>query len=134
MEEQLIKKETGQLIKRKGFNWNCRYWNDGEQSNQYAGHRMDSVLSNTYIDSNSFYKRIPFSCTIPTQAMLQKWLREEHNIHIEILLEEDAPYNKFYYRIMKIGKYFTLSHDDIYCKTYEEALEAGLLEALNLIK
>lgn len=68
------------------------------------------------------------------QSVLQKWLRDKHNIHIDIFLMEDSPYNEFYYRVMEIGKYFALSHDDLLFKIYESALEVGLQKGLKLIK
>jgi len=134
MKEQLITFKTAKLAKEKGFDWECAMWNDGEQANQYAGYRMDSSMSNRHIDSHPFYKRIPFSCTIPTQSLLQKWLREKHNIHIDISISSATPYKIFYYRILHIGEYFTLSHNEPEFNKYEEALEKGLYEALELIK
>ncbi len=67
-------------------------------------------------------------------AHLKEWLRINHGIHIEILLTEDAPYDTFYYRVLKIGQYFTLSHDGIYKNTpqesYNEAFDYILKELL----
>lgn len=70
----------------------------------------------------------------PTQSLLQKWLREKHGINVEVFLSYEFPYNTYFYRVMKIGKYFTLSHTDFESNIYEEALEAGLQEALKLIE
>ena len=68
----------------------------------------------------------------PTRELLRKWLREYHNIHIEINLSGDIPYNKFYYYIMKIGQYFTMSTSDDQESfvTYEEALDTSLIKVL----
>ena len=60
---------------------------------------------------------------------LQKWLREAHNIHIQIIF---LPINnRFIFAIYKYGE------DDIESvveyETYELALEAALQEALKLI-
>ena len=67
----------------------------------------------------------------PTQSLLQKWLREEHNIHIEISRE--------YIKGKIIGYDCIIDYEegiiDLETKSiYEEALEQGLLEALKLIK
>jgi hypothetical protein len=70
---------------------------------------------------------------------LQKWLREKHNIHININYcgEHDDGHPAF--RIMVIhneNKIECVSpiKDDWYVfRLYEEALEAGLIEALKLI-
>jgi hypothetical protein len=68
----------------------------------------------------------------PTQSLLQRWLREKHNILLAILPWKDhaADVNdKHNFRPMLVGiktwKEFP---------TYEEALEKGLLESLKLIK
>jgi hypothetical protein len=66
---------------------------------------------------------------LPTQSLLQKWLREVHGIIISV------NYNH------EIKKYCT-EHEGTYCyefaydwwQTYEEALERGLQEALLMIK
>lgn len=76
-----------------------------------------------------------------TQSLLQKWLREEHQIIVTI-----TP-TFTYSLITHIGYYCTIEtpNEDLYsmeCKnpdlyfysTYEEAFEAGLREGLNLIK
>ena len=69
---------------------------------------------------------LAFDCT---QASLQKWLREVHNIHIQIIF---LPINnRFIFAIYKYGK------EDIESvleyETYEFALEEALQEALKLI-
>tara|TARA_R110001606_G_scaffold391495_1_gene559642 strand:+ start:65 stop:349 length:285 start_codon:yes stop_codon:yes gene_type:complete len=62
----------------------------------------------------------------PTQSLLQKWLREEHEIHLTVT---SISQESWQCHITKIGdslgkKYF----EDFY--NYEEALEKGLMEAL----
>jgi hypothetical protein len=64
----------------------------------------------------------------PTQALLQKWLREEHNIHIMIFPSLDL--TEYYVDVIsKEDRTFI----DTPHNTYEEALEQGLVEALELI-
>lgn len=70
----------------------------------------------------------------PTQSELQKWLREVHNIDIII-----APVGNYafvttgYYYEIPLSKEGTNIESDSF-KTYEEAVEAGLKQALTLIK
>lgn len=109
MEESLITFKTNKLAKEKGFN-----------IEQVIIHSYNKGLEESLIKGVS-------------QSLLQKWLREVHSIHIEILLGDDKPYNTFYYRIMKIGKYFPLSHDGIYNESYNETLELALQKSLLLI-
>jgi len=73
---------------------------------------------------------IPIRISAPTQTSLQKWLRDEKNIHLTVIHRNDI--------ITNIGSYdFLLENTDVKYhnfKTWEEALEIGLRFALNLIK
>lgn len=71
----------------------------------------------------------------PTQSLLQKWLREVHNISIciyPVLYEWEVSLHTCY-RKRKLTVYLN-AETSIHGKTYEEALEVGLQEALKLIK
>ena len=76
-----------------------------------------------------------FKDKLPTQSLLQKWLREKHNI---IVTSDCAIEGEWWYQLkhsptemIRIYKSTGLLGDS---KTYEEALEKGLIEALKLIK
>jgi len=66
----------------------------------------------------------------PTQALLQKWLREVHDIHLCVKLYSDDTYD---YTLIS-DKILEESEDDTYFDTHEEALEEGLYQGLLLIK
>ena len=69
----------------------------------------------------------------PTQSVAQKWLRETKNLHIEISYMYE---NYWLYDILTIPTHDLIGLSDrpiIRYNTYEEALEAGLQEALKLI-
>ena len=69
----------------------------------------------------------------PTQSVAQKWLRETKNLHIEISYMYE---NYWTYDILTIPRHDLIGLSDrpiIRYNTYEEALEAGLQEALKLI-
>lgn len=75
-----------------------------------------------------------FTCIeFPPQSIAQKWLRETKNLHIEI------PYmygNYWIYNILTIPNHDLVGLSDrpiVHYNTYEDALEAGLQEALKLI-
>lgn len=73
----------------------------------------------------------------PTQTTLKSWLSENHNIFVEPQLDRtSAP--KFAVEIYKyshFGNYDKVIQKDWYLyRTYEEALEVGLLEGLKIIK
>lgn len=123
MTEELVTLETAKLLKEKGFNEPCMIAMNIEDGRQYGTNRTNSEL--------------PIKvCSHPTQSVAQKWLRETKNIHICI-------YNcacGYGYEISKAdnGTHITSSvyegtNDGSKWDIYEEALEAGLQEALKLI-
>lgn len=120
MEEQRIDFETAKLAKEKGFDWLSQYY---------------------YMDGRSYYamiknanKRIAKSCcSAPTQSLLQRWLREKYDIHVNARYSQtDRKYGYHLEYIRKGQKYhdFTRTTCD---KSFEEALELGLKEALKEI-
>ena len=68
-----------------------------------------------------------FTDDLPTQSLLQRWLREEHSIWVIV----DLNFPQYLYAIRRIGKEITLN--SIF-DSYEKALEEGLQQALKLIK
>ena len=71
-------------------------------------------------------------CTAPTQALLQKWLREKHNIHIIV---QTGINDKIWYsfQLLQISNNTILLDKKEMYNTYEEALETALKESLSLI-
>jgi hypothetical protein len=83
--------------------------------------------SESYLEPSNY-------CITPTQSLLQRWLREVHNIHVEIWFDntqlDGFPYLYEIYNQQN-------QEGDInghYFDNYEEALEEGLQEALKLIE
>lgn len=69
----------------------------------------------------------------PPKSVAQKWLRETKNLHIGISYMYE---NYWTYDILTIPRHDLIGLSDrpiIRYNTYEEALEAGLQEALKLI-
>jgi hypothetical protein len=106
--------KQAKLLKEKGFDGKCNsvYTTDG---NILLGVNVN-LLDRIYA---------------PEQWQVVEWLRVNHSIHIEVLLAEDYPWDKFYYRAMRIGGYFTLSHDGVHRETPQEAYSAAFDYVLN---
>ena len=140
MEEKTISFETAKLAKEKGFSLKVFYFylntNILQDANTY-----ERPFYNGNPDIEFYFRNwneeSKNRCSAPTQSLLQKWLREEHEIHI--ILEISNVYtddnNLYGYKLYKI------TNDGFKCinikelnKTYEETLEKGLYEALKLIK
>lgn len=156
MKEQLIEFETAKLAKEKGFDIKTKNSFANKKAisyNQYARDDIreegefhvvnkpeESGVDGTYLHnkfvSERFYQ--------PTQSLLQKWLREEHDMHIEIeLVDNSRTYQWEYVIITSKDRDYNdeecfdsakrlFNNEDF--ETYEEALEKGLQEALKLIK
>ena len=121
MKEQLINFETAKLAKEKGvkLDINGLYWEDGS---------YDSG------ENALVYEEFQDVMSAPTQSLLQKWLREVHNIHIDIRTNTVSGGNYFFYLSQTRAPFYTLFVSVKDSDTYEEALEYALKESLKLIK
>jgi hypothetical protein len=84
----------------------------------------------------------------PTQSLLQRWLRETHNIDVDVVRDSEVHYQDETRWIVKASNWndiqireFSIAHlkfpdhsHHIDFKSYEEALEKGLEEGLKFIK
>ncbi len=128
MEEQLISFETAKLAKEKGFDIICQKGFNPNNGNIIEG--------NLWFVLNTLESNYHIQC--PTQSLLQRWLREVHNIHIELLIdgwglddncvsEEFLCYRAF---IWQVGKPKPLCTGDYGAAKYEKILEFALHGAL----
>lgn len=109
MEEQLITWETAKLAKEKGFNIKCNYHYDRKE-----------LIFNHNIRNSQFEDD---ECSATTQSLLQKWIRERHKIIVSVDITERGEY---FISVTGLGMYGKF-------KTWEQALEEGLYDALKLI-
>ena len=120
MTEAFVTLETAKMLKEKGFMEDC----------------MAFYTKNVLFKCNAYINTNVLKLPAPTQSIAQKWLRETKNIHICV-------YNcacGYGYEISKAdnGTHMASSvykgtNDGEEWDSYEEALEAGLQEALKLI-
>ena len=141
MQEQLITFETAKLAKEKGFIEcviNYYHIHEGltepvliDEINILLKNykRPYEVRKNCNTVSTEFGYIENFSA--PTQSLLQKWLREVHNIYVEISFNQKYENTRFGYIVRTQSTCFHTR--DFSYKTYEEALEIGLQEGLKLI-
>ncbi len=109
MTEELVTLETAELLKEKGFN-----------ERKYIMDVSTLLYCYRYL-------------SVPPQSVTQKWIRETKNLHVEISYMYE---NYWTYDILTIPRHDLIGLSDrpiIRYNTYEEALEAGLQEALKLI-
>lgn len=124
MEEKLVSFNTAKLAKEKGFDISTnKYW-----CNYYIDEPFNKwKLLPTEELSISFME-----FAAPTQSLLQKWLREVHNIHLVIKPRFKGDLNNPIVDYSYNGE--KGDRNNIFYPTYEEALEVGLQEALKLIE
>lgn len=121
MKDQLVSLETAKLAKEKGFDWEV--------------HKMYGNQNTPQLEEYDAGLYMMWGLTLaPTQSLLQKWFRELYDLHIHITV------NQFGYGFMyaitdhiKCKNLITLKGGVSSNYTYEQALEAGLIEAFNLI-
>lgn len=144
MEEQLITLECAKLAKEKGFNIPTlfRYQGNHNAGLEYIdlfdeiGEEQVSesqfgyvIKGSTHNDDSYLVPRL----SAPTQALLQKWIREKHDIQLFVAPIGAEPIG--YVAIVPkcyIGK-GEPKNQGVF-NTYEEALEAALIQALNFIE
>lgn len=152
MKEDLISFETAKLAKEKGFDIPVFYFiKDCGEGLGIISHLECEIIESCEFNEileNHNLKKEENIWSQPTQSLLQKWLREKHNIHVYVV-------TSFYNRSELLGYiycidifdsnniHFGIERDEeqrvllgvaISFNSYEEALEIGLQEALKLIK
>lgn len=151
--EQLITLKTAKAAKKKGFNEYCKngYINNehlrkyhvaGEGLESWGNYHPEFTLP---FDASGFL--VPAHepwYKAPTQAELQKWLREQHKICVDVFTNYNADGFIYHVKISFIKDdtfdYIWITdfvHKDLFTpkiyKKYEQALEAGLQRALKMI-
>ena len=130
IEEEYISFETAKLAKEKGFNEEIStLYKNGIFKHHKQHHSNNPFISNMGMTDNC--------CSAPTQSLLARWLREVHNMCVEVystgygfiwcICDTDSGTDRRFSNE-------TGSNDSGAWDTYEDAMEAGLQEALRLIK
>jgi len=150
MKDQVVTRETAELAKTKGFNENTHsnYYlkacDKNEPDKAFLCNDGSELERKIQIDEET-YHNVYHVLRVPTQSLLQKWLREIH--HLEV-----GAYKKWrnglnardntttYQTIVRDFTTLRLEYDSTKFmslngyETYEAALEEGLFEALKLIE
>jgi len=169
MKDELVKYDVALLSKEKGFdiptytsyiggsffesepepngydgfdlkssqNWNKKDWVFSKDGGSCFGCKLDNIK---YFEA----------CSVPTQSLLQRWLREVHGIEIQNCIigvymdkttnphsnytpskmnDKGDTFKKYHFYINGISFLDIKGYD-----SYEEGLEEALLQSLNMIK
>jgi len=112
--EDYVSFETAKLLKEKGFDELCWSW----YHNGNNTHTGSSRYCNSELEKYDFSK--------PTLAHVMKWLREVHNIAINIGWGEILEDKYQWWRIILNQKDGSILRESEYSNTYEEASEAAI--------
>ena len=75
--EEICTYEVSSLAKEKGFNEKC-----------YHYYQKEELESDGYF--NRYNKGVEYICSAPTQSLLQRWLREERGVLVEVFVDDDS--------------------------------------------
>lgn len=134
-EDELITFKTAKLAKEKGFDWECLHFYCINSTCDYIESPYKysfEVNANQDRDDNFGYGK---TWSAPTQSLLQKFLRDVHNIHINIC--PHSCYTLFLTEVYMPTKTNPTGYtpiEGVRGNTYEEALEKVLYRSLSLIK
>lgn len=123
--EYYVSLEISKLLKKAGFDWKCSgiYVLDSENDPEYVFSTANFTNTSKEIEG---YIRV----SAPTFDVAQRWLRQVKNIHIEASPNSDM--SAYAYSILLSWDKFWLCSPSSY-SSYEEAQEAGIKKALELI-
>lgn len=132
MKEELVTFETAKLAKQKGFKGFCNHYT----CVGYGSIKEDKSIKNYGTPASTYFveniDRQFHLALVPTQSLLHRWLREKHNLSVEVTIDNEYKWGVSIDEIPYQGKKCLFINDAIF-PNYEQALEVGLNEALKLI-
>ena len=132
MTEEIVTFKTAKLAKEKEFANKTPHKLRRDYYNHLGGLNGDvTEYVKAYVAKEKTEKYNTIDA--PTQSLLQKWLREKHEIHIEIIPDESDPKSIWHTIVYPLFCLAEPSFEGAFV-TYEEALEEGLQEALKFIE
>jgi hypothetical protein len=126
MKEELITFETAKLAKEKGFDLEVRDY-------YHPNYGLTDISDELCNMNGSNWAKGYYSA--PTQSLLQKWLREEHNVDISIDVLFADSYGVFIHKNRnQIGNVIIIkvTSENHITGVFENTLEVGLQKALKL--
>ena len=136
--ESYVSIETAKMLKEVGFDWEVNHWyadkpGDTELYEDYAR----PMNANQYFDPDHYCQAF----SAPTLAVAQRWLREQHRMHICVSSIMHFSCQEWYmcsykYETEKdiVFNYATTNenkHNTF--RTYEDALETGINKCLIIL-
>ena len=108
--------ETARLLKEAGFDWPCEKWFE----------LKDGTPIEWGVDAGCNWNVSKDDYSRPTLSLAAKWLRVEKNIHVNV----QRNCNNWGFSLVNLNPVYMIGRIISIFSTYEEAMEAGLKEAL----
>lgn len=129
--EDYVSFETAKLLKEKGFDYypDGSYWLIDSNNVMYW---VSEIGTYDYVDvPTESFQRPKNGYRLVTQAMAMKWLREVHNIFIQVELY--SKYDNYCFELFQNTHRLMIEHREVY-NSYEETAESAIKYCLkNLI-
>lgn len=124
--ECYVSLEVAKLLKKAGFDWPTRYSYDLPLYSTEGEKRVVDGFASTFCNEHNGL------ASMPTLEVAQRWLREVKGVAVNVMSNViiDIGY-KWYLRLVDM-KQMDVWHEDFH-ESYEEALEAGIKKALEII-
>ena len=116
IEEEYISLDTAKLAKEKGFNVPV-----------YTHYTKRGTV--WHCENKEDFNKSADVCSRPTQSLLARWLRGKYSKNVYVVMSITE---KYIFWVQDIHSLVKVKTTDLY-DTYEEAMEAGLQEALKLL-
>lgn len=144
--EDFVSFEQAKRLKKVGFDWNCNHYID--ERGKISENTKDDFFCSCYENLNDANFALHDKsgnlldyCSAPTLAQVCKWLREKHNIHIQI---ESVIGKRWTYDVVDIkpiqdisGEYISRMPERVgypVINTYEQAQSVGIDVALGMLE
>ena len=138
IEESYVSFDTARMLKDAGFDVPCRgvYVTDRTGYHEFREYDNKQTKDDLCWNTEDGFQ---YEYLAPTQALAARWLREVHHLNVYACFDyvcfDDGERKWFFMRENTMINDYT----SIYCSivsydSYEQALEAGLQEAVKLIK
>lgn len=126
MEEDYVSYELAKKLRECGFNKPCdNYYDCYSNLKHYAP--TDIVNRNT----NGHHRP---SCSAPTLWQAWKWLKEVKNINTEVHFDvENREMVNYDWSLFWVSPFELIDNADDSYQSYEEALEAGMMRAVEML-
>ena len=127
--EYYVSLEVAKLFKEIGFDWKCNGVFLSEDGTQYAFFKKNAVCD------NNNRKYTPYNISAPTLEIAQRWLRVVKQIHLYVrpILDEHKYVVTVVVDDLMWGQVNDNNGTSKRFNTYEEAQEAGIKKALEII-